>query len=265
MWTFPKSGEENWGGGQRVHLFDHPTAQVESWGKVVGKVQSQIFWWTMFITWIWKGGKQWEAWDCQRSIFCPTERPSLWFLKICFCQKKQSETDSVLMLPIYNPSYYQLWSETYKLCFSTVFRDAPLRRGVLWLPALWPQWGSPGGQGLLAQKHLGSVSAQRHAPKPAADCCWRLSCSSAAFFSSFPLSSVDHLEYKKLMIKELKSCQRSGLYFFTVYLQWNFFLGSHAHQSARTKCHFPGANMGFNAIKFICQEPTAVLTFVCCF
>lgn len=47
--------------------------------------------------------------------------------------------DSVLMLPIYNPYQKQLQSETYTLYFSTVFRDVPPRREVLWLPALWPR------------------------------------------------------------------------------------------------------------------------------
>lgn len=48
------------------------------------------------------------------------------FFKYAFKLKEtQSETDSVLTLPMYNP-YYQPWSEIYKWCSSTVFRDVPL-------------------------------------------------------------------------------------------------------------------------------------------
>lgn len=68
--------------------------------------------------------------------------------------------------------------------------------GEVWavgLPELWPQWGWLCAQGLPVRRHRGSVSSQRPSLVPAAGCCWRLSCSSSAFFSSSLLSSAGHL------------------------------------------------------------------------
>lgn len=61
------------------------------------------------------------------------------------------------------------------------------------VPALGPRWGWRDGPDPLAQMRQGSASSRTLAPAPAAGCCWTWSCSSSAYASSSPLSSVVHL------------------------------------------------------------------------